>query len=72
MKTYLKHYQNLYNVQIRFQVCDFIRFERSHLIISFNFYYFSFAQISSIELTLHIQMLRRRSLRQFLTELRHF
>ena len=54
-KAYSKHHQNLYDVQIRFKVCDSIRFERPRLIISFNFYDFFSIDISSIKLTLHIK-----------------
>ena len=46
------------NVQIRFKVCDSIRFERFRSIISLGFYNLFFAEISNIKLTLHIQMLR--------------
>ena len=54
-KTYLKHYQNLYDVQIRFKIYDSIRFERPHLIISFGFCDFFSVNISNIRLTLHIK-----------------
>ena len=54
-KTYLKHYQNLYDVQIRFKVCDSIRFERFHSIILFDFCDSFFVNISNIKLTLHIK-----------------
>ena len=36
-KTYSRHHQDLCDVQIRFKVCDSIRFERSRLITSFGF-----------------------------------
>ena len=54
-KAYLKHYQNLYDVQIRFKVCDSIRFERFYSIISFGFCDSFFVNISNIRLTLHIK-----------------
>ena len=54
-KAYSKHYQNLCDIQIRFKVCDSIRFERFYSIISFGFCDPFFVNISNIKLTLHIK-----------------
>ena len=54
-KAYLKHYQNLCDVQIRFKVYDSIRFERSRSIISFDFCDSFSVDISNIRLTLYIK-----------------
>ena len=60
-KDYLKHYQNIYKFQIRFNVYDSIRFEKSYSIISLNFYNSFFIQNIKYQITLNTQMLRRRS-----------
>ena len=54
-KAYLKHYQNLCDVQIRFKVYNSIRFERPRSIISLGFCDFFFINISNIRLTLYIK-----------------
>ena len=71
-KDYLELHQNICDIQIRFNVCDSIRFEKSWSIISLSFCNPFFAEISNIRLTLYIQMLRWQQLRQFLIKSRHF
>ena len=47
-KTDLKHYENLCDIQIRFKVCDSVRFGRSQSIISLSFCNFFSVEISNI------------------------
>ena len=59
-KDYLRHHSNICEFQIKFSVCGSIRFEKPNLIISLDFCDSFFVQNMKYQITLNIQMLRRR------------